>query len=104
LPQQNIAETRYYAPLVTTEGSSHQYEYSIYGNISVAKTETCSGIFKSDFIHYNYNKENKGSDKPLKKCLNKIHSEVPREERKETQNFYSSRCIITCRWTGNKNA
>jgi len=41
---------------------------------------------KSDVMNYNYSTENKGSGKSLKKCLTKIHSEMPREE---------SRCI-TC--------
>jgi len=45
--------------------------------------------YKSDVMNYNYSMENKGSDKSLKKCLTKIHSEVPREEIKKMHNLYS---------------
>jgi hypothetical protein len=36
--------------------------------------------YKSDVMNYNYSMENKSSGKSLKKCLTKIHSEVPTEE------------------------
>jgi hypothetical protein len=48
----------------------------------VISTEYMQWHYKSDVMNCNYSTENKGSGKSLKKCLTKIHSEVPREERK----------------------